>query len=203
MILVHTSTVVHSMIRSMRRPLLVLASIITWLGVVFWIRAITTFSLQDMCQSIDVSSFQKKIRFGTRITELNALGILFTLFGAFWYRYENEMVEKNGHSTKRGVLHTRPLGNLVALSWKPESICSPCELLLILCSFFLGRCLWLPCFQKKHLQPFANNDYSVCLRCAIWTLAQPWILLPRFMLEVASKTSSSKPKSHSEIDHPF
>ncbi len=33
MILVHTSTVVHSMIRSMRRPLLVLASIITWLGV--------------------------------------------------------------------------------------------------------------------------------------------------------------------------
>jgi len=74
MILVHTSTVVHSMIRSMRRPLLVLASIIT---------------------------------FGTRITELNALGILFTLFGAFWYRYENEMVEKNGHSTKRGVLHTR------------------------------------------------------------------------------------------------
>lgn len=58
MILVHTSTVVHSMIRSMRRPLLVLASIITWLGVVFWIRAITTFSLQDMCQSIDVSSFQ-------------------------------------------------------------------------------------------------------------------------------------------------
>ena len=48
------------------------------------------------------------------------------------------MVEKNGHSTKRGVLHTRPLGNLVALSWKPESICSPCELLLILCSFVLG-----------------------------------------------------------------
>ena len=33
MVLVHTSTVVHSMIRSMRRPLLVLASIITWLGV--------------------------------------------------------------------------------------------------------------------------------------------------------------------------
>lgn len=103
---------------------------------------------------------------------------------------------------ERRVAH-QAMGNLVALSWKPESICSPCELLLILCSFFLGRCLWLPCFQKKHLQPFANNDYSVCLRCAIWTLAQPWILLPRFMLEVASKTSSSKPKSHSEIDHPF
>eukprot|EP00913_Durusdinium_trenchii_P002631 g2437.t1 len=51
-ILVHTTTVVHSMIRSMRRPLLVLASIIT---------------------------------FGTSITHLNALGIMFTLFGAFWY----------------------------------------------------------------------------------------------------------------------
>ncbi|CAK8995817.1 unnamed protein product, partial [Durusdinium trenchii] len=63
-ILVHTTTVVHSMIRSMRRPLLVLASIIT---------------------------------FGTSITHLNALGIMFTLFGAFWYRYENEMV-RNGQS---------------------------------------------------------------------------------------------------------
>ena len=58
-VLVHTSTVVHSMIRSMRRPLLVLASIIT---------------------------------FGTHITRLNALGILFTLLGAFWYRVEREVV---------------------------------------------------------------------------------------------------------------
>lgn len=60
MILVHTSTVVHSMIRSMRRPLLVLASIITWLGVVFWIRAIGSFVFQDMRQRVDVSSFPKK-----------------------------------------------------------------------------------------------------------------------------------------------
>lgn len=74
MVLVHTSTVVHSMIRSMRRPLLVLASIIT---------------------------------FGTRITALNALGILFTLCGAFWYRYESELVNKNGHGVKRSVTETR------------------------------------------------------------------------------------------------
>ncbi|CAE7838870.1 PPT3 [Symbiodinium sp. CCMP2592] len=57
-ILVHTSTVVHSMVRSMRRPLLVLASIIT---------------------------------FGTRITPLNAFGILITLLGALWYRFEIDL----------------------------------------------------------------------------------------------------------------
>mmetsp|Transcript_62745 Transcript_62745/g.147117 ORF Transcript_62745/g.147117 Transcript_62745/m.147117 type:complete len:424 (+) Transcript_62745:99-1370(+) len=61
LVLVHTSTVVHSMIRSMRRPLLVLASIIT---------------------------------FGTRITPLNACGILITLIGALWYRYENDIGSK-------------------------------------------------------------------------------------------------------------
>ena len=76
------------------------------------------------------------------------------------------MVEKNGHSTKRGVLHTRPLGNLVALSWKPESICSPCELLLILCSFVLGgKMPMIAMFSDKHLQPFAKKRYYVCLRC--------------------------------------
>ena len=137
------------------------------------------------------ASPKKIFRFGTRITELNALGILFTLFGAFWYRYENEMVEKNGHSTKRGVLHTRPWEiwllyrgsrNLFAVLVNFCWFCVPL--------FWGGRCLWLPCFQKKHFQPVANKDYSVCLRCAIWTLAQPWILLPQFILE-ASKTSSS------------
>lgn len=102
---------------------------------------------------------------------------------------------------ERRVAH-QAVGNLAALSWKPESICIPCELLLILCSFVLGgKMPMIAMFSEKHLQPFANK-HSVCLRCAIWTLAQPWIRLPQFILE-ASKTSSSKPKSHSEIDHPF
>ena len=48
------------------------------------------------------------VRFGTRITALNALGILFTLCGAFWYRYESELVNKNGHGVKRSVTETRP-----------------------------------------------------------------------------------------------
>lgn len=111
MILVHTSTVVHSMIRSMRRPLLVLASIITWLGVFDQGHqglCVTRHVSKGRCFKMFQASPKIMFRFGTRITELNALGILFTLFGAFWYRYENEMVEKNGHSTKRGVLHTRP-----------------------------------------------------------------------------------------------
>ena len=88
-VLVHTSTVVHSMIRSMRRPLLVLASIIT---------------------------------FGTHITRLNALGIMFTLLGAFWYRLERE--ELNGKAKELRPSEIRPSGHrdlldVLQAEWHP------------------------------------------------------------------------------------
>lgn len=158
MILVHTSTVVHSMIRSMRRPLLVLASIITWLGVVFWIRAIRAFLLQDICQSIDVSSFPPKKSSGLAPESLNSTLWVFSSrslvpFGIAmrmrWWRrmaiQPREACCTPGH-WEIWLLY-RGSRNLFAVLVNFCWFCVPL--------FWEGRCLWLPCFQTNtcnHLQ---------------------------------------------------